>query len=97
MREVTIRRVFNGFVVQVACQTLVFMDKADMLNELENYIDRPEQTEEKFYRIYRPHVLHDASAYDGGTQAGTDAVNPNQYDSATTAPLGGESIGRRAR
>lgn len=48
MREVVIRKVLNGFIVQVGCQTVVFQNKTELLVELSNYIDNPAEMEKKY-------------------------------------------------
>lgn len=48
MREVTVRPVLNGFVVQVGCQTLVFNRIEDVTENLVAYQKDPEGTEKKF-------------------------------------------------
>jgi hypothetical protein len=48
MREVNVRPVLNGFVVQVGCQTLVFNRIEDVAENLVAYQKDPEGTEKKF-------------------------------------------------
>jgi hypothetical protein len=48
MREVIVRPVLNGFVVQVGCQTLVYNRIEDVAENLIAYQKDPEGTEKKF-------------------------------------------------
>lgn len=50
-REIIIRPVLNGFVVQVGCQTVVFDSPAKLVEELTNYLQHPKETEENYRRL----------------------------------------------
>ena len=45
MQNVVIKAVLNGWEVQVGCQTLVFVDKKLLLNELKAYMENPKKKE----------------------------------------------------
>ena len=47
-REVLIRPVLNGFVIDVGCQRVVFTNKQAMLIQLSEYYDKPEEVEKRF-------------------------------------------------
>jgi len=49
-RNVQISAVLNGWVVQCGCQTLVFSDRNDLLNELNAYLKDPTGTEARFLK-----------------------------------------------
>lgn len=53
MREVTIRKVLNGLVITVGCQTLVFNSTDQFLGALRGYIADPEQTEKQWLEAYK--------------------------------------------
>jgi len=48
IREITIKAILNGYIVQIGCQTLVFNDLNTMMLEISRYFENPEKTE-KFY------------------------------------------------
>lgn len=48
IRPITITAVLNGYLVSVGCQTIVFNSTPDMLKELDLYLDKPEETEERY-------------------------------------------------
>ena len=48
LREITIRAVLNGWIVNVGCQTVVFTDMETMLTEINFYLTRPIAMEEKY-------------------------------------------------
>ena len=52
MRDVTIHKVMNGYVVQVGCQTLVFETREKLIFELSRYLAAPEQVEKQFLEKY---------------------------------------------
>lgn len=52
IREVTIRQVMNGFVVNVGCQTVVFENSTNMLQQLAAYIESPKDKEREFESKY---------------------------------------------
>jgi hypothetical protein len=67
MRDVTISKVMNGFIVKVGCQTLVFQEQTAMIVELNNYLTNPEETEKRFVEKF---------GYAGGQPLGGADVNP---------------------
>jgi hypothetical protein len=48
LREIKITPVLNGWIVTVGCQTVVFNDKPNMLNEIDAYLDDPERVEKTY-------------------------------------------------
>ncbi len=48
MRDVRIKKVMNGFVVEVGCQILVFNDTAVFLAELARYLTNPDEVEKEY-------------------------------------------------
>jgi hypothetical protein len=56
-REITIRKVMNGFVVRVGCQELVFEGQAYMLMEIGRYLAEPEKVEREYLTKYLPDWL----------------------------------------
>jgi hypothetical protein len=89
MREVTIRKVLNGFIVQVGCQTLVFDDKAKMLIELSSYIDNPAQMEKLYQMRYGSWGPLEAPGYTEQAQCATSAPTPRYDDSRVNQISGG--------
>lgn len=53
-RDITIKPVLNGYVVQVGCQVLAFNSRSDLLHELQRYFEDPEGVE----KAYRGNALH---------------------------------------
>lgn len=45
VREIHISPVLNGFVCKVGCQTVVFTSRQSMLEGIDLYYERPEETE----------------------------------------------------
>ena len=52
MRKINIKRVMNGFVVDVGCQTLVFETADKFIAELKRYLDSPDATEKEYTAQY---------------------------------------------
>lgn len=50
IRDIKIRPVLNGFIVDVGCQTIVYDDKAKMISDLSLYYQNPKAFEEEFMR-----------------------------------------------
>ena len=48
MYDITIKPVLNGWTAKVGCQTLVYVDKRAMLDDLDRYLTDPEATEKAF-------------------------------------------------
>lgn len=48
IRELHIKAVLNGYIVNVGCQTVVFNSPADMLKDLGNYLDKPWDVEQRY-------------------------------------------------
>ena len=47
-RDITIKTVLNGWIVQVGCQHLVFTSLDVMLKDLTAYLEDPKGTEDKY-------------------------------------------------
>lgn len=47
-REIKIKPVLNGWVVEVGCQSVVFNIQGQLLDELDKYLKAPEETEKKY-------------------------------------------------
>lgn len=52
MRDVTIKKVMNGFIVGVGCQTLVFENATQLLGTLARYIENPAKVEREYIAEY---------------------------------------------
>jgi hypothetical protein len=48
MRNINIRGVLNGYVVDVGCQSVVFSSKRALLDILSEYLDKPAEVEKRF-------------------------------------------------
>lgn len=48
MRDVKIRQLHRGYVVDVGCHSFAFSTKEDMMKYLMAYIDNPQETEKSF-------------------------------------------------
>lgn len=48
IREIKIKAVLNGYVANVGCQTLVFGTRAELIKELDGYLEKPEETEKRY-------------------------------------------------
>ena len=53
MEEITIKKVMNGFIVEVGCETLVFNDIVYMLLELKTYLLNPKAMRRAYIKKYR--------------------------------------------
>lgn len=51
IRNIEIRAVLNGFIVQVGCQTVVFDNIAQLQAALYSYLTDPEGTEKKWTKL----------------------------------------------
>ena len=52
MKDITIRKRFNGFEVEVGCKTLVFETKTKMMKELSRYITNPDEVEAEYMKKF---------------------------------------------
>ena len=50
MRDITIKPALNGYVVRLGCQRIVFTDRAQMLQELNSYLENPNEVENTYLR-----------------------------------------------
>ena len=48
LRNIKIKSVLNGWIVEVGCQTLVFRDLTHMTTQLKLYLNDPEGLEKKY-------------------------------------------------
>ena len=48
IREITIRAVLNGYIVNVGCQIVVFQNRDYMMRELLRYLEKPDEVEEEY-------------------------------------------------
>ena len=48
IRDITIKFALNGWTAKVGCQTLVYVDKAAMLKDLDQYLADPDAKEKEF-------------------------------------------------
>ena len=48
MRQITIRPVLNGWIVQVGCSEVVITSQFDMVNELIRYLNSPSAVEKEY-------------------------------------------------
>ncbi len=48
MRDVKIRQLHRGYVVDVGCHSFAFSTKEEMMKYLTTYIDNPQETEKSF-------------------------------------------------
>lgn len=51
-KELHIRKVLNGWIVQAGCQTLVFSNAEHFINELSRWIKDPQATENEYMKAY---------------------------------------------
>ena len=59
-RPIEIRVVLNGFVVTVGCQTVVYQDADDLLEELGAYFRDPDAAEKRYSEcLHARHTLND--------------------------------------
>jgi len=49
LREIHIQPLDIGFVVRLGCQSLVITNKKQLLEELTNYFDNPNEVERRYY------------------------------------------------
>lgn len=82
MREITIARVMNGYVVRVGCQMLVFETQGKMISELARFLDNPQQVEEEYLKTFGldGRMVDHLNAFPEGPIAGNVAQAPlNMY------------------
>ena len=48
MRDVTIKPALNGYVVRLGCQRVVFTDRVQMLQVLDDYLENPYDVERMY-------------------------------------------------
>lgn len=48
LREVTIRKVNQGFIIQIGCQTFVSTDEKKMFGSISEYFEYPDESEKKY-------------------------------------------------
>lgn len=69
-RDVIIKPVLNGWVVEVGCQTLVFSDGSWMLEKIQEYLDDPDAATEWWLKhatnakFFRDSIVLEAVAED---------------------------------
>lgn len=56
IRDIKIRAVLSGFVVEVGCQTVVFNEICDLTDALYEYLEDPDATEKLFTLL--PNAKH---------------------------------------
>lgn len=47
-RDIIIKKVLNGYILKVGCQTVVFEQKNQMLSEIGRYYDNPSLVEKEY-------------------------------------------------
>lgn len=52
MKDITIRKKFNGFEVSVGCKDLVFETRTKLFKELSRYIANPDEVEREYLERY---------------------------------------------
>jgi hypothetical protein len=52
IRPLTISSATNGYIVTVACMTLIFEDRDEMLREIRRYLDNPVGVEQEYAAMY---------------------------------------------
>ena len=83
-REITIRAVLNGWIVQCGCQTVVYQERNQLVSDLDAYLKDPKATEERFLKAS---VNHQHLGGIAGVLGGTRAVGqPNDaaYQASTS-------------
>jgi len=84
MREITIRTVLNGFVVQVGCQTVVFENKDTMLTEIGRYISDPDGVEKDYIaKSINSNVINMRMRPDGQEPVNAQMERARNYQAAT--------------
>jgi hypothetical protein len=90
IRDINIKAVLNGYVVQVGCQTVVFSTRTDLILALNSYLENPEQTEKQYQALPNArHTLLDAVA--------TQACERAYPATATDLYHGGGACGESTR
>jgi hypothetical protein len=72
MRDISIRRVNLGWIVDVGCQQFVFTDKARMVEAFNDYMTDEESARKNWCDQDNKNVLREAS----GTEYATRATEP---------------------
>lgn len=79
IRDISIKAVLNGFVVQVGCQTVVFGSVNDMLANISDYVRNPEQVERKYRDLPNAkHTLDGAVEAVAGNRRGMPAAGQDE-------------------
>lgn len=94
IREINIRAVLNGYVVQVGCQTVVYNSVDTLLVELRNYLIDPEDAEKRYAQFPNARfTLVGPAAPQVGNLLEADA----RVSSAADSPYVAAGIGRADR
>ena len=54
MRDFTVKKGVQGYVVMIGCQVAGFSTAADLLVSIGEYVNDPEGTEKKYYTVSAP-------------------------------------------
>lgn len=54
MEEIKIRKVLNGYIVRVGCETVVFQRVGDLCGELKRYLENPDLITKEYMLTFRP-------------------------------------------
>jgi len=96
MRDVKITAVLNGWIAKVGCQTLVYINKEDLIWDLGEYMDNPKAKEKEILEtavnkylvanvpMYEPRPAPDGPPTPSYPHAGCAAVEANQRASRST-------------
>jgi len=89
MRDVKITAVLNGWIAKVGCQTLVYINKEDLIWDLGEYMDNPKAKEKEILETAVNKYLVADMPTDGPPtpsypHAGCAAVEANQRASRST-------------
>jgi hypothetical protein len=52
MRDLRIKKVLNGYRVNIGCQEVIFTSQKKMLKELARYLDNPDTVEQEYLKEY---------------------------------------------
>lgn len=88
LRNIQIRPVLNGFLLNVGCQELAYTDTNKLLGDLGDYLRNPEETEKRIIEkdgFNRKHTL----------SAPIEAAAPTPTPTPTNCVQTGDSSGRR--
>jgi hypothetical protein len=87
IRPLSIYSADNGYVVAVGCKTLIFSDKVELLQKLEDYLKDPSKVEREMDQLKEAYLMK------GASEVYSEALNRLDSLQEADAPAGSVSGG----